>query len=323
MIGTTVWKRQLHQPGRHTALAVADRQLVVLERHTRLVCLDRADGSVNWDVPAGTWPRGLVVASDRCLVLPQTPDRLSCHDLRSGAPVWRVQLPGFTGHLVVHGNTVVVGGWRGYTPLAAFDLRDGRPLWRTSEPVATTLPVSWGGGLLLGSGSAAWLIDPLDGTELTRWQLPEPLPDGDQPVLTLFNRDRCLARVGSRSVATLQLSSGRVDQLVRHDRNLLPCAAEISGGLAWLREGRAGFLVVDPTDGSARWRLDLGLPLAPGVARTDSGFVVASESGALLHLGSGGELAGRTQPSRRISALRDLGPGRAALLTKGTLQVVS
>jgi outer membrane protein assembly factor BamB len=122
-----VWERNLHQAGRDTAVATAPGHLVVHERGTRLVSLDPDDGVVRWDVPAGTWPRDLVVAGPYCLVLPQNPSDLLCLDVHTGTLVWRAELARFSGNVVVAGDTVLAGGWRDYTPVRAFDLATGVP----------------------------------------------------------------------------------------------------------------------------------------------------------------------------------------------------
>ncbi|MEV0573910.1 PQQ-binding-like beta-propeller repeat protein [Streptomyces sp. NPDC050392] len=293
------------------------------ERRTRLVCLDREDGSVRWDVPMGTWPRGLVVTEGRCLVLPQSPDQLFCLDLRTGAELWHVDLPRFSGHVVVAEGIVLVGGWRGYTPLTAFDLRDGRSLWQTAAPVRTGLPLTWGGGVLLGHGSDAWLMDPRDGGEMARWRLPEPLIGGElRPVFTPVSPDRCLARCGPRSLMALDLTSRAVDDLVGHDVDLVVEAAEFVGGVVWVRELRAGYSAWDPGAGSLLWRVDVGQPLMSGVVRADDGFLVAGE-GALFRLGRDGQVIERARHGQRISALRDLGAGEAMVTTRGTLKALA
>lgn len=322
MIRETRWERDLHQRGSASSFLVTEDCVVVHERHTRLVCLERADGSVRWDVPIGTWPRNLVTANGRCLVLPQSPHRLSCLDLRTGAVLWHVELPHLCGHVVAASDTVIVGGWRGYTPLAAFGLRDGRPLWQTSSPAHTALPVSWGGGVLMGHGPQAWLTDPRDGSELARWHLPEPLADTELgPVFTAVGPDHCLARLSPRSLTRLQ-SSGAVDELVRHDVDLVAEEAQFVGGVVWLRESRAGYLGADPDTGSARWRVDVGQPLVSGVIRVDDGFVVAGE-GALFRLRPDGQIMERSPHADRISALRDLGAGEVIVTTRGTLKALA
>lgn len=131
-----VWERNLHQAGRGTAVAIAPGRLVMHERHTRLVSLDPDDGSVRWDVPAGTRPRGLVLAGPYCLVLPQAPSDLLCLDVHTGTLVWRAELARFSGDVAVIGDTVLAGGWRGYTPVRAFDLATGAPRQALPSPPA-------------------------------------------------------------------------------------------------------------------------------------------------------------------------------------------
>ncbi|MFG2075148.1 outer membrane protein assembly factor BamB family protein [Nonomuraea maritima] len=93
---TTRWERPLHQRPSAGAPAIGEDCVVVHERHTRLVCLDRRYGTPRWDVPVGTWPRAVVIAGDRCLCLSQE-GVLSCIDLATGAVVWRACLPEFSG----------------------------------------------------------------------------------------------------------------------------------------------------------------------------------------------------------------------------------
>ncbi|MEV7615070.1 PQQ-binding-like beta-propeller repeat protein [Streptomyces sp. NPDC089799] len=93
MIATVLWERELHQRGGASVFVVGPDCVVLHERHTRLVCLERADGAVRWDVPLGTRPRGIVLAGDRVLVLPQAPNLLSCIDLRTGASLWSAPTP--------------------------------------------------------------------------------------------------------------------------------------------------------------------------------------------------------------------------------------
>lgn len=322
MIRETLWERELHQRGSASSFLATDDRIVVHERHTRLVCLGREDGALCWDTPTGTWPRDLVIADGRCLVLPQWPNQLLCLDLRTGALLWSVELPRFSGHVVVAADTVLVGGWRGYTPLAAFDLRDGRPLWRSPLRAHTSLPLSWGDGVLLGHGSEAWLIDPRDGSETARWQLPEPLTDSElRPVFTAIGPDHCLARCGSRSLVRLRLPSGAVDEFIRHDVDLSAEAAELVGGLVWSRQPRAGYLAADPNSGSI-WRVDVGQPLVSGVIQAGEEFVVASE-GAFFRLRSDGQTMERSPHAHRISALRDLGGGEMIVTTRGTLKALA
>jgi outer membrane protein assembly factor BamB len=168
------WERQLHQAGSASALAVTAGHVVVHERNTRLVSLDPVDGSVRWDILVGTWPRAVVVASAYCLVIPQNTRQLLCLDLDTGKRVWSFGLHRFAGHLVVAGDTVLVGGWRGYTPLHALEIETGRLRWETENRVHTVLPVPMREGFLIGEPGdcAIRLIDRRDARPLTTWTLP-------------------------------------------------------------------------------------------------------------------------------------------------------
>ncbi|MEW9530930.1 PQQ-binding-like beta-propeller repeat protein [Microbispora sp. NPDC049125] len=319
----TLWERQLHQRTSTSAMAVAEDCIVVHERQTRLVCLNRHDGSTRWDIPTGTRPRAVVIAGDRCLCLAQNSDQLSCVNLTTGSPVWQAGLPRYSGHVVATADTVIVGGWRGYTPMAGFDLYDGRLLWLTQHRTNTVLPLPWGGGVLLGNGTKAWLIDPRDGGELGWWRLPQPMADtDDRPAFTLIDHDRCLALCGQRSLVGIQLTSTLVDRLFQHDADLTASAAEFAGGVLFSQERGAGYVAVDPEYGSALWKVDVGQPLAEGVGRDDKGFVMVSRDGVLLRLSSDGHVLDRSSSASRVIALRGLGAGEMVLITKGTLRMI-
>ncbi|MGW4774130.1 outer membrane protein assembly factor BamB family protein [Nocardia sp. NPDC004278] len=317
-----LWERQLHQLGRVKAVALTHESVVVHERNTRLVSLDRWTGSLRWDVSVGTWPRAVVVTGDRCLVIAQNTQQLSCLNVWTGALLWHAALPPTTGHLVTTADTVLAGGWRDYTSLMAFDLETGTRCWETADRVDIVLPVLVGDGVLVGApgGTVIRLINPRDGAELSRWRLPEPLiSSDDRPACTPIGPDRFLARCGPRSVVEIRLSSARVREFVRAEADLVSTAVEYTAGMLWLHELRGGYLAADPVDGHALWRVDVGQPLVDQVVRTGSGFVVATKNGALLHLDPAGQVINRTTVARRIAGLRSAGPDELLVQTKGTL----
>ncbi|WP_354644153.1 PQQ-binding-like beta-propeller repeat protein [Kitasatospora camelliae] len=320
-----LWERVLHQRGAHSAVAVAGERVVVHERRTRLVCLGAADGAVAWDIPVGTWPRALVVTGERLLVLPQDPPVLSCVRLTTGEVLWRAGLPRWAGHVAVADGVVLAGGWRGYTPLTALDLTDGRPLWRSAAPVTTELPVAWAGGLLLGTGSRAWLIDPRDGRERESWELPRPLAGADAgAVFTVLDADRCAVRGGGGSVLVLRRPAGRSESLTTHGNPLLGGAPLAVGGMLWLRERRSGgeYLVVDPLDGTRSRRTGVGRIVVPGVVPTAGGAAVATEDGGLFHLDGEGRVSGRERLGGRLAGVHALGGGRLLAVDRGSLRAV-
>ena len=110
MFCQTLWERQLHQLGRIEAVALTRETIVVHERNTRLVGLDRCTGSLRWDVSVGRWPRAVVVTGDRCLVIAQNTEQLSCLNVWTGALLWNTAIPPTMGHLVATADTVLAGG---------------------------------------------------------------------------------------------------------------------------------------------------------------------------------------------------------------------
>ncbi|MFG2303388.1 PQQ-binding-like beta-propeller repeat protein [Actinacidiphila glaucinigra] len=321
----TVWERTLHQRVDPRTLAVAGDRLVVHERWSRLVCLDRRDGTVRWDVPFGLWPRSVVVAGDHVLGIAQDSDVLRCWDLATGVALWEAALRPFTGHITVGAGTVLVGGWRGYSPLHAFDLRTGHPLWSTSQRRDTVLPLAVGDYALVGadSGTCLCLLGMRDGVERARWELPEPLTPVDAGAA--FSRaadDRVLVRCGPGTVVEVRVECGTVRTLRRHDTALMAAPVEYAGELLWLREP-GGYAVVDPSDGSLRRRVDLRQRPAEGVVPTGSGFLVGGDQGTVLRLDPAGRVVARAAVSRRVCALRPAGPDghpeHVVVATRGTL----
>ncbi|MEV1121054.1 PQQ-binding-like beta-propeller repeat protein [Actinosynnema sp. NPDC049800] len=320
------WERPLHQAGSGVDVAVGSGTLVVHERNTRLVGLDPEDGSVRWDVATGRWLRAMSVAGQRLLVLPQSTDELACLDLATGRDVWRVGLRRWTGHLVVDGDLVLVGGWRGYTPLRAVDVATGRTLWEAEHDVRTVRPAAGGGGFLVGEpgGARVRLIDRRDGRELRAWSLPHPLADHDhEAAFTAVGGDRFLVRCGEDAVVRIEPSTGAVSGLVLAGTPLVASAPRHVGGLLWLGERGTGFTVADPHDGRVLWRIAVrpapfGQVVADDRGRGD-GFVLADAGGFLVFVDPRGQVVERVGITRRIRALRRLGPGRVLVITKGTL----
>jgi outer membrane protein assembly factor BamB len=265
------------------------------------------------------------VAGQRVLVLPQDGE-LACLDLATGEDVWRVALRRWTGHLVVDGDLVLVGGWRGYTPLRALDIATGRTLWETEHDVRTVWPAVGGGGFLIGEpgGSRVRLVGRRDGRELRTWSLPHPLADYDHEVaFTAVGDDRFLVRCGDDAVVRIAPSAGTASELVLAGSPLLSVAPQHVGGLLWLRERGTGFTVADPHDGRVLWRTDVRRAAFGQVIAEDrgsgGGFLLADAGGSLLFVDDRGQVVERVKITQRVRALRRLGPGRVLVITKGTL----
>jgi hypothetical protein len=81
---------------------------------------------------------------DRCLTVGKAAAR-GRFDHRAGGygqRNWGVEMPSFIGHVVVSQDTVLLGGWRGYTRLMALEVETGELLWET-EHAATRTGKRW------------------------------------------------------------------------------------------------------------------------------------------------------------------------------------
>ncbi|MFG2972110.1 PQQ-binding-like beta-propeller repeat protein [Streptomyces sp. NPDC048331] len=316
MIATVLWERELHQRGGASAFVVGPDCVVLHERRTRLVCLERADGTVRWDVPLGSWPRGIVLAGDRVLVLPQTPFLLSCIDLRTGETLWNTPTPRWTGNLTVHSDTVVIGGWRGYTPMSGLDLADGGVRWTTPSPVRSLRTLAWAGGVLTGSGHEAVLLDPADGSDLARWRLPEPLRESDGTAFVPTGAERVVAVCASSSLVTFGIGADAPARLGSYDP--FWAFGYVHDSVWMVRSGR-GCLAVDPADGTTRWSVAADRRLVADPLPYADGLLVGDANGGIRRLGPDGRIVeGCSLPGRRLDALEAADDGGLFFAAKGT-----
>jgi outer membrane protein assembly factor BamB len=319
------WRRQLHQHGSSSASggwAATPGLIVVHERSTRLVAVDPRDGAAVWDAPFGTWPRAVVIAGDRCLGIAQNIPSLVCFDLSSGQRVWSADLPGFTGHLVCAGGVALAGGWRGYTPLMAFDLRDGTPLWLTPGPVTSVAPMVVGAHVLLADPATGdiRLIDPLDGSQVNAWTLPEPLASNDSRTMFAMLGTRWVLVAGASGAQwkiDLDVSGTRLFSTAGAELPGAAAAARVVGSLVWL-PATDGLAAIEPDTGETRHRVRIDNRLA-GLIETDFGFAAANRTGVLTEIDRDGDICGRLAVDRQISGLYEHETAGALLFGKGTL----
>lgn len=279
---------------------------------------------MRWDVPIGAWPRAIEVDGGQCWVLPQDRDVLVCLDLATGAERWRVGVPSLTGHLVVVGDAVLTGGWRGYTPLRMFDRSSGALRWADSHATSTVLPAMTGSGVLVGAagGMSVRAISVPGGEQIAVWALPEPLraADAGRAAFVRSGPDRFLVRCGPRMVWEIRPVSGDGGVVFQHDADLADDAISVAGGEVWVRESRGGQVAV----GSPPRRVAPAGACAHGVVRVGQGTVVATRRPGVLFLtGPDGALLGRVGVDPQIAAVYRLDPSTVLVVGKGTATAVT
>ena len=349
-----LWERETHQRPFAAGVSIANGRVVVLERDTRVACLEAETGKTLWDIPG---PSSLVqIVGDSCLL--RLGGRLTLVNFSTGEIRYQIRaanLPyyGLAPTAVVR-DVVLTGGWRGYSPVRALDLSTGELLWQRQW---TTVPaVPWRGGALVGNRWHVWLINPRSGEELDHWTPPVPLAEtARHPVFTVIDDNHVLIRCDSRSLYCLYHAADpattltRVEPVVEHWADLAPVAPQVTGDIAWIREVKGGHVAVEhgvqegprirPVErrrasgaiigglaryqtGQTKWRVDPGEPVIDGVVPIVGGYAIAGLSGTLCLVGNDGNLQHRTSVAYRPSALRALGPNRLLILAKGSLKAV-
>lgn len=279
---------------------------------------------MRWDVPIGAWPRAIVVDAGQCLLLPQDRDVLVCLDLATGAERWQAEVPRFTGHLVVLGDTVLTGGWRGYTPLRIFDRTSGALRWADAHPTETVPPTMTDAGLLIGAtgGRSVRAISVPGGEELAAWALPEPLRAADTGpgAFVPAGPGRFLLRCGPRTVWEIRPASGDGGVLFQHDTDLADDGISVAGGEVWVRERLGGQVALGPPPR----RVSPAVACAHGVVRVGQGTVVATRRpGVLLLTGPDGAVRERAAVDQQITAVYGLDPDTVLVLGKGEVTAVA
>lgn len=122
----TGWTYATHEVVR--SLLVDGEDCFVTGRNRYLLALHGATGEPRWSVRVlNTWG-SLAATRGRVFYLNQH-SRLVALDRETGDALWTRDLPNYYGWLHAYGETVVVGGWRGYTDIFALDAAEGGDRW--------------------------------------------------------------------------------------------------------------------------------------------------------------------------------------------------
>lgn len=171
----TVWTYATHQRV-HNFLVDGD-DCFVAGRNTRLVALNGATGEPRWSIAVKNAWGWLAATRDYVFYLNQHSELVALNRL-TGEMIWSRNLCGIYGWLHAYGQTVVVGGWRGYTDVLAMDATDGRNRWglpAKQEHLHSTRIHAQSNSLVVASpadGGSFIFMDLDTGRELSRHPAP-------------------------------------------------------------------------------------------------------------------------------------------------------
>ncbi len=179
------WARNLHQrPNPETILS--DPIILTLERENRLVRLDPTTGSAIWEGRVrNSW--GWLDRDERRVFYLNQHDWVQCLDYLDGTVLWERSLgdgQGVYGYTVASSGRLLVGGWRGYTPMHCLDAQSGELIWRYPELEGFAMPLPTALGIALVRPEPApgnlTLVDIDAGHVLARVQLPPGVRASDR-----------------------------------------------------------------------------------------------------------------------------------------------
>lgn len=181
-----LWRHDLNQRPTIRSIVAPDL-LLVQERQTFLTRLDPASGVPLWSAKVQN-PFGWLAEDRNHVYYLNQHSVVQCNERRTRAALWSTTLRGTNGWLVAAGPTVLVGGWRGYSPLTALDANTGEVRWqlggsgneRLSAPVVGT----WGVAVASLGAPVLRFLDPASGALGSVLPLPAHGRDAvDAPLL--------------------------------------------------------------------------------------------------------------------------------------------
>lgn len=325
---TEIWRHDLHQAPNPRTIVRSDL-VIAPERRNRLVRLDPATGATGWSAHVeNTWG-WLAGASDRVFYLNQH-SRLQCHALDSGEVRWTADLRGINGWMVPAGAVLLVGGWRGYTPLLALEVETGEVRWREDwvgrQRIAEPLVGSW--GIAVASLDEPVLRFLVPETGATDGEVPLPAHGQEPDASPLLRRhgDRLLLAGKDGRMYQLARAGGPWTVLFEHADGIRTQAPPVVGSDVVFMDGSGHLNCYDVGTGERRWstpwqhgRVDM----LPAAASSQGMLAVGSANGRLAVFGRDGTQVWSKAVAKRIETdLAWLDDGTLLAGTTGSLIAV-
>lgn len=303
------WSHNLHQRPNPWSI-ITPALALVSERRSWLACIDPTTGAVRWTVSTGTAWGTMSWTSQQVFHLGP---RLQCFDQETGEQRWEYVPPdNYIGHLAASDSSVLIGGWRGYTPLRSLDADTGEVRWVYPETRKMQNPLigSWGiavadaGTSTADEPSATLLLLHEDGTVQRTFPMPAPLMPTDWGTSLQGHADRLITV--TRDGGVFVLDPHRDDGWIHvgaHPAGILSVGRVGSGDTLLFRDGEGCLCAFDLRSGTLRW---VGPPIrhywegVRAVELPDGRWIVSSDAGQVLLISKDGAVLARQTIARRI-----------------------
>ncbi len=250
-----IWRRDLHQLPNDRSI-ITRELLVVPERQSYLTSITPATGAVRWSAKVeNTWG-WLAHGADHVFYLNQHA-RLQCFVAETGEERWVTDLQGINGWLVPAGPLVLVGGWRGYTPLAAVEAASGAVRWQREwaarQRVAEPLVGPWGVAVASLDEPLMRFLVPETGVAVTEVSMPAHGHAPDASPLMRRHGETLLLAARDGRVYRLRSPRHSWETLFEHPGGIITIAPRVLGDDLVFMDAAGDLNCYELSRGQSRW----------------------------------------------------------------------
>ncbi|WP_221090934.1 outer membrane protein assembly factor BamB family protein [Deinococcus aquaedulcis] len=295
----------------HWAVHVLERvehKLIVPVRRTSLAALDLVTGEELWRTrrqEVVSWD----IATTTTHAFVRGRQSLTALLLSTGEVVWQIAVPPFSGWIHAVQDTVMIGGWRGYSPIQAYDTKDGCVVWTHplhGAPIRTGIYAPLKAAFYISANGKITFLRLTDGqvghelefSDLDIKQRVDFIPKGalgrrGASLLVRGANTRIYRIMGSEiAVECHTLGQQPVTQVLEDQR-----------GELFFFDDRGSLCVYDFGDGvtsTVGWPAHNAAWSSPVTRTHDGSVVVGTSFGQLLRFRPGGQVPGQQTVGRRI-----------------------
>jgi outer membrane protein assembly factor BamB len=323
------WSHNLHQRPNPWSIITPTLALVA-ERRTWMACIDSPTGAVRWTAKIEI-PWGIMAVTPQHVF--HLGSNLRCFNRETGDLRWEYISPeNYIGNVATTATGVLIGGWRGYTPLRCLDAATGEVRWVYLEirNMQNPLPGPWGiavvdvGTRTRDESSATLMLLGEDGTVRRTFPMPAPLMYTDRGTSLQMHADRLITvtRDGGLFLLDPRSDNGWI-QIGAHPAGIMTVGRVGSGHTLLFRDGEGRICAFDVRAGALRW---VGPPIrhywdgVQAVELPDGRWIVSSDAGQVILIAKDGAVLAHQTIARRIGTQLALtANGLLVAGTKGTL----
>jgi outer membrane protein assembly factor BamB len=302
------WTRDVHQRVSNTTntMAVTDFGIIVPERHSRLVRLNKENGQVVWEAHIMN-PWGWLAVTDTCVAYLNQHRFLQCFNTETGKILWEHNLADtFNGYLAANDRYLILGGWRGYTKLTCLEINSGAMLWINPRQHGYAPPILSPRGIILYAANqpkSLQLLNYEQGKIEFEVDIPAKTPVTDTHVGIQLIGDTLYATTSDGEMYLLDLKQQRWALLAIHKPGISTIGPSYINDCILFLDHDKQLCCYDLKNGQMKWRQALEHNNAEFLPVTchENIFIIGTSEGQLIAVDDMGNRIWAKKVGKRIS----------------------